>query len=183
MHRLQTDNPWRFPGQYEDAETGLYYNRFRYYDPELGRYLSEDPIGLLGTLALYSYVYDPATWLDPWGLTFITYLGTDKATGKPYVGYARGPEDMAGRDVLKRRYSNNFKRFTTVPKIVYEGENRDLARGLEQRIFEDYGGLDGTANRQNPVGARNAKRDDYLKAADDHRAPKAKTKTKTKACK
>ena len=63
-----TDNPWRYPGQYEDAETGLYYNRHRYFDPELGRYISQDPIGLLGGTALYSYVRDPLGWLDPDGL-------------------------------------------------------------------------------------------------------------------
>ncbi len=64
----RTANPWRFPGQYEDAETGLYYNRFRYYDPELGRYLSEDPIGLAGGIRPYAYVEDPTGWLDPLGL-------------------------------------------------------------------------------------------------------------------
>jgi RHS repeat-associated protein len=65
----RTSNPWRFPGQYEDTETGLYYNRFRYYDPELGRYLSEDPIGLIGGTALYGYVHDPLGWLDALGLS------------------------------------------------------------------------------------------------------------------
>ena len=38
--------PFRYQGQYEDAETGLYYNRFRYYDPEAGQYVSQDPIRL-----------------------------------------------------------------------------------------------------------------------------------------
>jgi RHS repeat-associated protein len=42
------DCPWRWPGQYEDEETGLYYNRFRYYDPQRGGYLSQDPIRLGG---------------------------------------------------------------------------------------------------------------------------------------
>jgi RHS repeat-associated protein len=65
----ETACPWRYPGQYEDPETGLYYNRFRYYDPEAGRYISQDPIGLLGGLASYAYVHDPIGWLDPWGLT------------------------------------------------------------------------------------------------------------------
>ncbi|MCC7540621.1 MAG: hypothetical protein IT379_30680, partial [Deltaproteobacteria bacterium] len=45
------DCPWRWPGQYEDGETGLHYNRFRYYDPDLGQYLSQDPLGLLGGLS------------------------------------------------------------------------------------------------------------------------------------
>ncbi|MFC5446615.1 RHS repeat-associated core domain-containing protein [Rhizobium halophytocola] len=40
------DCPWRCPGQYEDAETGLYYNRHRHYDPLAGQYASPDPIGL-----------------------------------------------------------------------------------------------------------------------------------------
>jgi RHS repeat-associated protein len=59
---------WRWPGQYEDREIGLYYNRFRYYDPTLGQYISQDPIGLSGGLALYSYTPDPLFWIDPLGL-------------------------------------------------------------------------------------------------------------------
>jgi len=64
-----TANPWRYPGQYEDAETGLYYNRFRYYDPETGRYISEDPIGLAGGAALFGYVADTKWSLDAFGLS------------------------------------------------------------------------------------------------------------------
>ena len=45
-------------GQYEDEETGLYYNRFRYYDPSTGAYISQDPIGLAGGSRLYGYVHD-----------------------------------------------------------------------------------------------------------------------------
>jgi len=61
-------NPWRWPGQYADEETGLHYNRFRYYDPVLGEYISRDPIGLAGGLRLHGYVHDPLSWSDPWGL-------------------------------------------------------------------------------------------------------------------
>lgn len=60
--------PFRYPGQYEDAETGLYYNRFRYYDPDAGQYISQDPIGLHGGLRLYAYVPDPLRYFDPLGL-------------------------------------------------------------------------------------------------------------------
>lgn len=59
----------RFPGQFEDEETGLYYNHFRYYDPEIGRYISPDPIGLVGNLNLYLYCTNPVAELDPYGLT------------------------------------------------------------------------------------------------------------------
>lgn len=62
--------PWRWPGQYEDPETGLYYNRFRYYDPADGRYISPDPVGMLGGSRPYGYVADPLTGFDSLGLAF-----------------------------------------------------------------------------------------------------------------
>lgn len=62
-------NPFRFPGQYYDQETGLHYNYFRYYDPTTGRYVTPDPIGLEGGINLFSYVAgNPVRWDDPWGL-------------------------------------------------------------------------------------------------------------------
>ena len=63
--------PFRWPGQYEDEETGLYYNRFRYYDPESGEYVSQDPIGLAGGLRSYAYVRNPSTWFDNLGLSCV----------------------------------------------------------------------------------------------------------------
>ncbi len=59
----------RYQGQLYDAETGLYYNRHRYYDAESGQYLSPDPIGLLGGIRPQAYVYNPLEWVDPLGLT------------------------------------------------------------------------------------------------------------------
>ncbi|WP_342381549.1 DUF6531 domain-containing protein [Myxococcus stipitatus] len=61
--------PFRWPGQYEDAETGLYYNRHRYYAAEEGEYLSQDPLGLRGGLRLLGYVHDPCAWIDPLGFS------------------------------------------------------------------------------------------------------------------
>ena len=63
--------PFRFQGQYEDEETGLYDNRFRYYNPETGQYTQQDPIGLAGgNPTLYGYVYDTLGEIDPFGLTW-----------------------------------------------------------------------------------------------------------------
>ena len=60
--------PFLFQGQYYDEEIKLAYNRFRYYDPELGRYISQDPIRFeSGTTTLYNYVEDPNIYLDVLG--------------------------------------------------------------------------------------------------------------------
>lgn len=62
--------PFRFQGQYEDEETGLYYNRFRFYSPEEGCYTQQDPIGLAGgNPTLYGYVSDTNSELDLLGLS------------------------------------------------------------------------------------------------------------------
>ena len=62
----------RFVGQYYDDESELHYNRFRYYSPETGQYISHDPIGLLGGFNPYGYVFNPSGWIDPFGLNLFT---------------------------------------------------------------------------------------------------------------
>ncbi|MES3020990.1 MAG: RHS repeat-associated core domain-containing protein [Pseudomonadota bacterium] len=64
----EVNQPLRFQGQYHDAETGLHYNRHRYYDPDSARYLTPDPIGLLGGANSYQYAPNPILWIDPRGL-------------------------------------------------------------------------------------------------------------------
>ena len=67
-HVNEIENPIRFQGQYHDIETGLHYNRHRYYDPNCGQFINQDPIGLLGGLNNYQYVPNPTGWVDPLGL-------------------------------------------------------------------------------------------------------------------
>ncbi|ASY75413.1 hypothetical protein BJJ97_05515 [Pectobacterium polaris] len=61
--------PLRYAGQYADDETGLHYNLFRYYDPTVGRFTTQDPIGLAGGINLYQYAPNPLGWVDPFGLS------------------------------------------------------------------------------------------------------------------
>jgi len=63
------ENNLRFQGQYFDVETGLHYNRFRYYDPGTGQFTQQDPIGLLGGINNYQYAPNPTGWVDPKGRT------------------------------------------------------------------------------------------------------------------
>ncbi|MCY1652393.1 DUF6531 domain-containing protein [Streptomyces sp. SL203] len=67
--------PLRFPGQYFDPESGLHYNRHRHYDPESGRYLSPDPLGLVPAPNAATYVDNPTRWVDPLGLAQCPHRG------------------------------------------------------------------------------------------------------------
>src|SRR5471032_279502 len=79
----QLDQPLRFQGQYFDAGSGLHYNRHRYYEPGVGRYLTPDPVKLAGGLNPYRYVPNPTGWVDPLGLS--TCPGGD-GCAKPAAG-------------------------------------------------------------------------------------------------
>jgi RHS repeat-associated protein len=88
------DVPFRWQGQQEDPETGLHYNRFRYYDPDAGIYISPDPIGELGGLRAYGYVSDVLCALDPYGL-----VGANKKVGDIAEEQARKDLEEAGYKV------------------------------------------------------------------------------------
>jgi RHS repeat-associated protein len=107
----RTGCPWRWPGQYEDEETGLYYNRFRYYDPEAGTYISQDPIGLRGGLNLFGYVLDPLRRTDPLGLSetcTTIYRGTDFGNERRiFEETGHVMSDAARRGYMESRMAGN----------------------------------------------------------------------------
>ena len=91
--------PFRYQGQYDDIETGLYYNRFRYYDPDMGQYTQPDPIGLEGgNPTLYSYVSNPNWWIDP--------LGMERGVGN---GVSSGGTTRVGRWMSRSEYNEMLR--------------------------------------------------------------------------
>lgn len=90
----EVDQPLRLQGQYADDEFGfaLHYNRFRYYDPAIGRYLTPDPIGVAGGLNLYLYAgNDPLNKADPLGLWWKTALAVVAAVAAAAVVVITAP--------------------------------------------------------------------------------------------
>jgi RHS repeat-associated protein len=92
-----SDNPFQYTGRENDG-TGLYYYRARYYSPELQRFISKDPIGLLGGINLYSYVANnPINWIDPSGLVGI-YGGVVGRVIAPTISVEAGGRVIVGTE-------------------------------------------------------------------------------------
>ncbi len=117
----------RYPGQIYDEETGLSYNRFRYYDPELRCYTQSDPIGLEGGVQLHGYVKDPNFWFDPYGLTSCNKKSWN-AEEKGYPGIKtteKGNPDFSESDYL---YDGDADSIVTIE-----------LQGTRQRDFTEAG--------------------------------------------
>ena len=130
------DCPWRWPGQYDDRETGLYFNRWRYFDPANTLYGSRDPLGLLAGARLHGYAIDPLVLIDPLGLDYI-YVLINSDQHVYYVG-------RAGTNVRESavRYRHSHTTGWDGPRFV-EGDDsflrltptdvdHDVVRGLEE---------------------------------------------------
>lgn len=95
----EVENNLRFQGQYFDEESGLHYNRFRYYNPNTGQFITQDPIGLLGGVNNYQYAPNPVGWVDPWGLKCKEQQRIQKARERQHqmlednVGFNVSPSD------------------------------------------------------------------------------------------
>ncbi|MDA8451534.1 RHS domain-containing protein [Acidovorax sp. NCPPB 3859] len=84
------EQPLRFQGQYFDGETGLHYNRFRYYDPVTGRFVHQDPIGLFGGGNPFIYGPNTSSWIDPSGLIKTPQLGAPTHSSRTSVRRVNG---------------------------------------------------------------------------------------------
>ena len=101
----------RFVGQYYDDESELHYNRFRYYSPETGQYISHDPIGLLGGFNPYGYVGIPTAFVDPLGLAScpVRDVNGTKIYGKGQKDGTPGHDQFSEVLANKMAMSGKFK--------------------------------------------------------------------------
>ncbi|MFE8647279.1 RHS repeat domain-containing protein [Sphingomonas sp. NCPPB 2930] len=107
QQRQPVEQPFRFQGQQFDEETGLHYNRYRYYDPEGGFYVSQDPIKLLGGVNVYKYCTNPVGFVDPWGLEPVAF----KTVGNVLCIKNKFPGGSAASNELEefgRRWNNQI---------------------------------------------------------------------------
>jgi RHS repeat-associated protein len=115
----------RFQGQYYDQETGLHYNTFRFFDPDVGRFTQEDPIGLAGGNNLYQYSPNPIGWADPLGLN---------PCGSSAGGAKRGPK-TGGKGPHNEKIAEIGKRVEAEGGQVLQGG------GLQkEKLFPTPGG-------------------------------------------
>jgi RHS repeat-associated protein len=135
--------PWIFPGQYEDAESGLYFNCFRYYDPVQGRYLSPDPFEILGGLNEYSYCRNPANWIDPLGLCKkeYVYVLKDKDGKIVYIGITNNPKVRARQHGFGKKNKDGSwavepKEFTKM-EVITDKLTHNQARNLEANLIAE----------------------------------------------
>ena len=124
--------PFRFQGQFFDGETGLHYNRFRYYDSDVGMFISRDPIGLLGGSNVFQYAPNPVRWIDPWGLAKLhknnkNYEGNfslysvwedDSRTEILKIGKADADDIMPTTGDVRRMHTSLRKAQVNYPKAV-----------------------------------------------------------------
>ncbi|MFJ8460749.1 RHS repeat-associated core domain-containing protein [Lysinibacillus xylanilyticus] len=125
--------PFRYQGQYEDEEIGLYYNRFRYYSPTGGIYTQRDPIGLVGGINIYGYVSNPNIFVDLFGLTG-TYFFTDGVTS--YIG--KGPASRMYESMSSRVGGKN----NVLKGIHFDFGSDKMGFMVEHLLMEEYDARD-----------------------------------------
>ncbi|EFC87997.1 RHS repeat-associated core domain protein [Neisseria mucosa ATCC 25996] len=136
--------PFRLQNQYYDEETGLHYNLMRYYEPEAGRFVNQDPIGLWGGENLYSFAPNAQEWIDPLGLAAEGTLGT---YGKLKGGGNQAHEFIRNKMLELMGETSAGKRLSENPSIAASHERhqgRDNSNSIhknEKRLAQKHLGL------------------------------------------
>ncbi|EFA4738039.1 RHS repeat protein, partial [Escherichia coli] len=124
----------RLPGQQYDEESGLYYNRHRYYDPLQGRYITQDPIGLKGGWNFYQYPLNPISNIDPLGLETLKCIKPLHSMG--------GTGERSGPDIWGNPF---YHQYLCVP----DGKGDYTCGGQDQRGESKGDGLWGPGKASN----------------------------------
>ena len=148
--------PFRFPGQYHDEETGLYYNRYRYYMPNEGMYTQRDPIGLAGgNPTTYGYVFNTLKHTDPFGLIALNAPGFSvyglflAGSNEPYyIGFTNDTIERAKQHGRSGRMPDGSKM-----EVLDDNLTFGKARGFEQARIEHHGTLKGVWGK--PISEKN----------------------------
>ncbi|MFL1543487.1 RHS repeat-associated core domain-containing protein [Pseudomonas sp. O39] len=136
----------RFQGQYLDRETGLHFNTFRFYDPDVGRFTTPDPIGLNGGLNFYAYALNPFGWNDPLGLSCRLNSvgrtpGKGSRTGKAVIARMRAEGKIIG--------SGKNMRFQSTDKKWYSIKDADMAHKTDAvKYWNSKGGYHGAKTKE-----------------------------------
>ena len=137
--------PIKLQGQSLDTETGLHYNRFRYYDSDVGMFISRDPIGLLGGNNVFQYAPNPIGWIDPWGLKARDCSNTTRAEREEWV--RKRPERYRRRvvqkvwDNAKDKDGKVFDPFTGEELFWDKSKNRQGQWDMGHRKGKSYDSL------------------------------------------
>ncbi len=154
--RRGDESPVGFPGQYLDEETGLFYNRFRYYDPGVGSFISPDPIGLRGGALPWSYVRNPNGWYDPLGLAGCGNAVSSRIKDSPKLireAQRAGKSHQRSIDKLTSELSRGNRNPGIGTKPIGQGISEARARDGARVYFrnESNGGVEilGKSNKGN----------------------------------
>uniref|UniRef100_UPI001864AAA6 RHS repeat-associated core domain-containing protein n=1 Tax=Neisseria lactamica TaxID=486 RepID=UPI001864AAA6 len=124
--------PFRLQNQYFDKETGLHYNLMRYYEPEAGRFVNQDPIGLLGGENLYWFAPNIQGWIDPWGLAKNRYRVRSVAE----VAQLRARFDRSGG--VRERYLKKLARTPEATKTTFGCTDDDIEKMKKGKVPDGF---------------------------------------------
>ncbi|MFS1520365.1 RHS repeat domain-containing protein [Flavobacterium covae] len=147
--------PFLYQGQYYDHDIELAYNRFRYYNPETGTCISQDPVSVLGGFRLYSYVHDLNTFVD--------VLGLMPLSNPIHQGHHMVPH-QAATDLAVKPFNSQ----TGVPSMYFDDTQ---FTGSEHSAMHGYNGI-GTNTKPlvkaDQIKAKGLTNDQWLKSLENH---------------
>ena len=125
--------PLRFQGQYYDEETGLHYNRFRYFDPDLGMFTTRDPIGLMGGDNVFQYAPNPTGWIDPFGLSCVKNKKTSYNASSRRDALRQAKRDAGIPKSQKPEVSREYLRDGNGDKIMNQNNQPVTTRNYQYK--------------------------------------------------